>query len=196
MFRLRSRGLSETGGPKKTESVVPRITPHKSLLATLIVGAALSALAGCASAPPQRTAVAKPIPRIKSNEARAATAGHTVAQLAIDLIGTPYRYGGTNPDEGFDCSGLVFYAYAKTGWKVPRTSVAQFKSAKKIALAQAAQGDLVFFQDQTKLSHVGIYLGNGLFVHAPSAGHTVSIASLDTPYYRRHLVAVGRILPN
>ncbi|HEY5569452.1 MAG TPA: NlpC/P60 family protein, partial [Gammaproteobacteria bacterium] len=61
---------------------------------------------------------------------------------------------------------------------------------------RASKGDLVFFQDQEKLSHVGIYLGGGLFVHAPSSGSTVSVASLDTPYYQRHLIAVGRLLPN
>ncbi len=118
-----------------------------------------------------------------------------IAQLALSMVGVQYRYGGAHPREGFDCSGLVYYTYTSNGHAVPRTSQEQFKAARKISLAQAAEGDLVFFQDQEKLSHVGIYLGDGRFVHAPSSGNTVSVASIDAPYYQRHLIAVGRLLP-
>lgn len=111
------------------------------------------------------------------------------------MVGVQYRYGGAHPSEGFDCSGLVYYTYTSNGHAVPRTSSEQFNVARGIPLAQAAEGDLVFFQDQEKLSHVGIYLGDGRFVHAPSSGGTVSVASIDTPYYQRHLIAVGRLLP-
>jgi cell wall-associated NlpC family hydrolase len=121
--------------------------------------------------------------------------GQNVAELAKDMIGVPYSYGGADPS-GFDCSGLVYYAYGQTGIRVPRTSEEQFRAARKIALMHATEGDLVFFQDQKKLSHVGIYLGNGLFVHAPESGRAVSLASLEAPYYQQHLVAVGRLLPN
>jgi len=106
-----------------------------------------------------------------------------------------YRYGGAHPSDGFDCSGLVYYTYTSNGHAVPRTSREQFNAARGIPLAQAAEGDLVFFRDQEKLSHVGIYLGDGQFVHAPSSGGTVSVASIDAPYYQRHLIAVGRLLP-
>lgn len=160
-------------------------------------------LAGCASAPPRR-ATATVIPEARRQlptaqrrmPAKPTLLRRSIARLAMDMVGTPYRYGGTTPRQGFDCSGLVFYTYEHNGLKVPRTSAQLFRRAKKIALSQARQGDLVFFEDQTKLSHVGIYLGHDLFVHAPSTGQTVTIASLDSPYYRRHLVAVGRILPN
>ena len=119
----------------------------------------------------------------------------SIAQLALSMVGEPYRYGGAHPREGFDCSGLVYYSYASNGHDVPRTSQAQFNAARKISLAQAAEGDLLFFQDQEKLSHVGIYLGEGRFVHAPSSGDSVRVASIDAPYYQRHLIAVGRLLP-
>jgi cell wall-associated NlpC family hydrolase len=118
----------------------------------------------------------------------------SIALLALSMIGTPYRYGGSDPRDGFDCSGLVHYAYTQHGRPAPRTSRAQFDAAHKIPIEQAAAGDLLFFQDQENLSHVGIYLGDGRFVHAPSSRHTVSIARLNDPYYRRHLVAVGRLL--
>jgi len=118
-----------------------------------------------------------------------------IALLALSMIGVQYRYGGANPREGFDCSGLVYYAYTSNGHVVPRTAQAQFSAARKIALAEASAGDLLFFQDEESLSHVGIYLGDGRFVHAPSSGDSVRIASIDAPYYQRHLVAVGSLLP-
>lgn len=122
--------------------------------------------------------------------------GELAARLARQMVGTPYRYGGASPETGFDCSGLVFYSYTQSGARVPRTSLDQFRVARKISLADARPGDIVFFQDQAKLSHVGIFLGQGQFVHAPSSGKRVSLARIDTPYYREHMVAVGRLTPN
>ena len=116
-----------------------------------------------------------------------------VASIAAEQIGVRYRYGGTTPSTGFDCSGLVHYSFMQAGLTVPRTSRDQFRAARKIALNQAQPGDIVFFQDQEKLSHVGIYLGDRRFVHAPSSGKTVSIAQIDSSYYQQHLVAVGRL---
>jgi len=119
----------------------------------------------------------------------------SIAELALSMVGVRYRYGGTDPSDGFDCSGLVYYTYASNGLAVPRTSQEQFSAARKIPLEEALVGDLLFFQDQETLSHVGIYLGDGRFVHAPSSGDAVRVASIDAPYYQQHLVAVGRLLP-
>jgi cell wall-associated NlpC family hydrolase len=113
----------------------------------------------------------------------------------MGMVGARYRYGGTDPNEGFDCSGLAFYAYTQAGYRIPRTSQDQFRAARKIALGDAGAGDLVFFQDEAKLSHVGIYLGDGRFVHAPASGQKVAVASMSSAYYQQHLVAVGRLLP-
>lgn len=162
------------------------------------LAATLALTSGCASVSPSRTSAGSggddtPAARV---EPPLAQARHPVAMLALEMVGVPYRYGGADPRGGFDCSGLVFYAYTQNGFSVPRTSQDQFKAARKIALSEASEGDLVFFQDQEKLSHVGIYTGGGLFVHAPSTGTAVSVASLDEPYYQRHLVAVGRLLPD
>jgi cell wall-associated NlpC family hydrolase len=118
-----------------------------------------------------------------------------IADLALSMIGVRYRYGGARPEEGFDCSGLVYYAYRSNGYAVPRTSREQFNAARKIPLEQAVRSDLLFFRDQENLSHVGIYLGDGRFVHAPSSGGSVRVEYIDAPYYQRHLVAVGRLLP-
>jgi cell wall-associated NlpC family hydrolase len=165
-------------------------------LATLPLLALLAAvLTGCAGAPsmpreapPGRVTVEPRIPD--------ATVGGAIADVAMGMVGTRYLYGGSDPLEGFDCSGLVYYAYGQAGYRVPRTSQELFRAARKIAVGDADPGDLMFFQDQTKLSHVGIYLGDGLFVHAPASGRNVAVSSLDSAYYRQHLVAVGRLLPH
>ena len=158
----------------------------------LLAVAALAA--GCASTPSAPIAREPSRITVEPREANAAVGG-AIADVAMGMIGTRYRYGGTDPIEGFDCSGLVHYAYGQAGYDVPRTARELFRAARKISVGDADPGDLMFFQDQTKLSHVGIYVGDGLFVHAPASGQNVSLARLDAPYYQQHLVAVGRLLP-
>ena len=151
--------------------------------------AAVVLAAGCAGTP------TVPAPPTTEPQSGAGKARGPVAELALSMVGTPYRYGGADPTTGFDCSGLVYYTFTKNGHDVPRTSQAQFAAARQITLAEAAAGDLLFFRDQEKLSHVGIYLGDGEFVHAPSSGDSVRVARIDPPYYQTHLIAVGRLLP-
>jgi cell wall-associated NlpC family hydrolase len=162
-----------------------------------LVGAAAAAiLSACASAPPADHVAAAPIAVTPvAGEQPVLNLGGAVADLAADMVGARYRLGGADPVRGFDSSGLAFYAYDHAGYPIPRTSEDQFRAAHKIALADATAGDLFFFQDQAKLSHVGIYLGDGLFVHAPEAGQQVSVARIDAPYFQEQLIAVGRILP-
>jgi cell wall-associated NlpC family hydrolase len=145
--------------------------------------------AGCAGTPSRAPE------RIDTGGAASGEIRRSITELALSMVGVNYRYGGAHPDEGFDCSGLVYYSYASNGITVPRTSRSQHEAAREITLEEALAGDLLFFRDQAKLSHVGIYLGDGRFVHAPSSGKTVSVASVDAPYYQRNLVAVGRLLP-
>lgn len=115
-----------------------------------------------------------------------------VATTARQMIGVPYHYGGHSP-RGFDCSGLVFYAYRQAGLVVPRTSREQLRASRPLDLAEALPGDLVFFSTREKASHVGIYLGGQRFVHAPSTGKAVEIQRLDHDYYRHHLIHIGRL---
>jgi cell wall-associated NlpC family hydrolase len=167
--------------------------PVNTALLPLVLGVAALAT-GCAGAPPQPVARG-PVLTVEPRAGDTAVGG-AIAELARGMVGTRYRYGGTDPAEGFDCSGLVYYAYGQAGYRVPRTSQELFRAVRKIAVGEADPGDLMFFQDQAKLSHVGIYVGDGLFVHAPATGANVAIASLDSPYYQEHLVAVGRLLPH
>ncbi len=171
-----------------------RSTPNVRLALLLPLLIAAAAAGGCAGAPPQ-AGVLPPRPLVVEARTADRQLGDAIATLARDLVGSRYHYGGARPDEGFDCSGLVFYTYGQAGYKVPRTAQELFRTARKIALGEADAGDLMFFQDEVKLAHVGIYLGDGRFVHAPASGQNVAVASLDSPYYRQHLVAVGRLLP-
>ncbi len=128
-----------------------------------------------------------------SINADVSTVGGRAAETATRLVGTPYRYGGTTPN-GFDCSGLVYYSYQQAGQVVPRTSAAQFSSANRISLKDARPGDLLFFASRKSVDHVAIYLGDDMFVHAPSSGKRVSAGRITDPYYRDHFVAAGRLV--
>ncbi|MFW6365778.1 MAG: C40 family peptidase [Spirochaetota bacterium] len=109
----------------------------------------------------------------------------TIVRRAKSCIGTPYRYGGTDKN-GFDCSGLVIYSYRDTKVSLPRSSSAQFSKGKRISFDRARPGDLVFFKTfGNRISHVGIYLGNYQFVHAPSTGKKVQIDSVKNSYWKR-----------
>lgn len=121
------------------------------------------------------------------------TAGEKVVNIAAEFLGTPYRYGGDSPREGFDCSGLVFFSFEQMGLKVPRTAADQRKAAERVPRDDLEPGDLVFFRSSRgRVDHVGIYAGEGRFIHAPNSGSVVSYASLDDPYYRSHFVSAGR----
>lgn len=145
-------------------------------MASLLVGCASNVQYSQHSTPPTQT------PHISH---------HPATAIASKMLGTPYRYGGASPS-GFDCSGLVYYAYHKAGYRVPRTSQLQYQDSLPVKSAQAREGDLLFFRIEGKVSHVGVYLGNRQFIHAPSSGKRVSIASLDNPYWKQRLTKTGR----
>lgn len=163
--------------------------------AAITMAIAMAMLAGCAGQPSAPVYTSKEKFRAVSQASalpRAQSLGRQLARTATNMIGVPYVYGGRTP-KGFDCSGLVYYSYQQAGIKVPRTSQEQFKAARRISLADAQPGDLLFFRGGRKISHVAIYLGNGHFVHAPSSGKTVSVANLNDAYYREHFARAGRL---
>jgi cell wall-associated NlpC family hydrolase len=164
--------------------------PVNRIHTVLPIGLLFFVMAGCASAPP---AVPAPLPA----SAQAAEAGDGVAARAADqalqLVGKRYRYGGANPSTGFDCSGLVQYSYARAGRKLPRSTDDQRVASQRIRVSELRRGDLIFFdQEGKKHGHVGIYVGNGDFVHAPSSGKRVRRDRLDGPYWSRHISEARR----
>ena len=121
---------------------------------------------------------------------------NAVLMRAISLVGTPYRYGGNTPDGGFDCSGLVNYVYSDMlDLKLPRTSrdLAAYQGPR-IEPQKLATADLVFFGSGGSVTHVGIYVGEGRFVHAPSSGGTVRLDHLDGTYWRQNYSGSKRVL--
>lgn len=108
-----------------------------------------------------------------------------LVETAENYIGIPYQWGGTSPDEGFDCSGLVMAVYQLNGYNLPRCSYDQFANGAPVDRGDLEKGDLVFFADsrRDRISHVGLYTGDNCFIHAPSKGKTIRKDSLSEPYF-------------
>jgi cell wall-associated NlpC family hydrolase len=115
------------------------------------------------------------------------------ASNAAKMVGKPYRYGGASP-AGFDCSGLVTFSFRQAGVSVPHNTSQQRRVSKHVKVSDLRRGDLLFFdQEGKKNSHVGIYLGDRRFVHAPSSGKHVRSDTLDNPYWKKHLSEARRL---
>ena len=155
----------------------------------IIAGLATLALGGCATAPSEIAT-----PNYGSAPHAVSDTRHAVVDAARQAIGTPYRYGGDSP-RGFDCSGLVQYAHRQVGIHIPRTTASQWHAARSPQRRYLMPGDVLFFSlGGDKDRHVGIYEGDGMFIHAPSSGKQVRRASLDDPYGQDHLVAAKTFL--
>ncbi len=134
--------------------------------------------------------------------AAASTAGklwndaQDVAGYALGLLGVDYKFGGNSPETGLDCSGLVRYVFQEvTGVTLPRTSKELSGIGAKIAVDDLKPGDLVFFNTRRfPNSHVGIYLGDNNFIHAPSRGREVEIAQLSKSYWQKHFNGARRLV--
>lgn len=151
--------------------------PKRRRLIISALACAATTLTGCLSSAPR--AVRPEGERSIRIGARRAS----LVEIASAQIGAPYRHGGNRPS-GFDCSGLVQFAHARAGVKVPRTAAEQWRTAARLNRSHLLPGDLLFFDlGARKPSHVGIYEGRGHFIHAPSSGKRVSRTSLDNPYW-------------
>jgi cell wall-associated NlpC family hydrolase len=161
----------------------------RPLFRTSLLALATLLLGGCGSHPPRSE------PPLQAGTPRA-DAANAVLFRAIALVGTPYHFGGNTPQGGFDCSGLVGYVFRDAaGVALPRTSreMSDVK-ARKLDREDLQAGDLVFFADRRKISHVGIYVGELRFVHAPNAGGTVRLDRLDGAWWDEHFVYGKRVL--
>ncbi len=108
-----------------------------------------------------------------------------LVEKALSLVGSPYKYGGTSPREGFDCSGLVYYVYRSQGLKVPRTAREQFRRGRRVGISRIKPGDLLFFRFHRGL-HVGIFVGRGYMVHAsPERG---VVKERLVKYWKKHFL--------
>lgn len=127
---------------------------------------------------------------------RALYGAETVATFALSLVGVDYRWGGATPAQGFDCSGLIRYVFQRTtGVALPRTARGLANVGARVTRSDLAPGDLVFFNTRrAAFSHVGIYLGNDRFIHAPSRGGEVGVAMLSSAYWKKRYDGARRLI--
>lgn len=146
---------------------------------------------GCAvnSAP---AALDGPTPRKHERTRTKPTVGDRAARVALGAVGIPYRWGGASPASGFDCSGLVYWAYGRVGIDLPHSSYALYGEGRHVARSRMRPGDVLFFSG---LGHVGVYLGHGRMVHAPHSGRLVEVVRLGHSNYGSRLVGARRIGP-
>ncbi|MDR2406451.1 MAG: C40 family peptidase [Deltaproteobacteria bacterium] len=124
---------------------------------------------------------------------RASPLASQVVNTAHKYIGVPYVYGGKSP-KGFDCSGLVWYVYRQHGVELPASSRKQAGTGLKVDKSEMQPGDLVFFQNNGRVDHVGLYIGDDFMIHAPGRGKKVTKANLKQNYYRKHFAHVRRVI--
>ncbi len=174
--------------PRAQGSGLSRFTNQVPLLCLLgLLALLLAACGGGANRPGQPASVERGPP--------VTGAAKDVLFTALALVGTPYRYGGNNPAGGFDCSGLVGYVYREAAaLQLPRSTreIAAFR-AREVKRKQLRSGDLVLF-GKRRVDHIGIYVGEGRFVHAPSTGGTVRLDHLEGPYWRDRWAGGKRLL--
>lgn len=155
-------------------------------------------LTACTSAPltePPNPSVAQTKPQEAYSKPRAEEAKpdqrNEVVMYAMSLLERGYRFGGGNPESGLDCSGMVSYIYQQaTGLQLPHNAAKIAAAGREINVSELSPGDLVFFNTNGKpYSHVGIYIGDDRFIHAPKTDGKIKISSLKSSYFEKRLVA-------
>lgn len=123
--------------------------------------------------------------------------GSSLVKVTENQIGIPYRFGGSSPKQGFDCSGLVFYVHKQLGISVPRTSSEQYHASSPVKSGNLRPGDLLFYRTYGQsVSHVGVYVGGRRFLHAPNSSGRVRYANLDDAFWSNRFVGAGRFSAN
>lgn len=132
-------------------------------------------------------------PAVKQKSRSSTEMGEVAARTAERFVGIPYRWGGENVVDGMDCSGFARAVYNLCGVNIPRTSSEQFKAGENVSKEELQDGDLVFFgESASRINHVGIYVGDNRFVHAPRRGDDIKISSLDDGYFTKRFVGARR----
>ncbi len=177
----------------------PRVqpTPPRRRLRFALLAAGLLATAPLAAAQdaPGRSLTEAATETVKDVAASAWNSAQDLTVFALGLIGVDYKYGGSNPETGLDCSGLVRYVFQQvTGVTLPRTAKEMSRVGDKIALDDIKPGDLVFFNTRRfAFSHVGIYLGDNRFIHAPARGREVEVATFDKSFWQKRFNGARRL---
>jgi cell wall-associated NlpC family hydrolase len=164
-----------------------RLLPAFAVIATAL---ALPPATSVTSAAASNAAPRAADPRLPRLDPQPLSRGQLAALHALDQVGVPYHWGGESPASGFDCSGLVRWAYGRLGIDLPHNSYALFSVGRRVPESRIAPGDVLFF---TGLGHVGLYVGDGWMVHAPYSGKNVEVTPLGGSHYGRRLIGARRV---
>ncbi|MGH3137568.1 MAG: C40 family peptidase [Gaiellaceae bacterium] len=129
-------------------------------------------------------------PRVAPVQPEVVPVGERAVHVALKAVGVPYRWGGESPSTGFDCSGLVRWAYGRVGIDLPHNSYALYGEGRRVSESHLEPGDVLFFEG---LGHVGLYLGRGRMVHAPQSGRDVEVVRLGGTGYGGRLIGARRV---
>jgi peptidoglycan DL-endopeptidase CwlO len=152
------------------------------LVAAIVAAGTLPTTATSSELKPGPLPTVVPVPPTKAERA---------ARFALGEVGVPYRWGGESPETGFDCSGLVRWAYLRVGVELPHNSYALYGQGRRVPDAKMEPGDILFFEG---LGHVGLYLGRGRMVHAPETGRNVEVVRLAGSNYGSRLIGARRVV--
>lgn len=192
---MRLKQSSALSGKRIFPFPSPMISRAAAFLPLLTLGCALTLMSGCSVISEKKTAqVDTQFPAPLQDKPPASPQAAKALEIALKQRGVDYRPGGNNPSQGFDCSGLVNFAFLNAGVQLPRDSRSMYSVTTRVQTSDLRPGDLVFFrQRSSQISHVGIYAGSGQFVHAPSAGKDVEVTSLGDAYWKKRYVGAGRV---
>lgn len=185
--------MSQFDDNRRVQQTPPR--RHRLRLVLLAAGLLATAPLAVAQDASGRSLAEAATDTVKDVAASAWSSAQDLTVFALGLIGVDYKYGGSTPETGLDCSGLVRYVFQQvTGVTLPRTAKEMSRVGDKIALDDLAPGDLVFFNTRRfAFSHVGIYLGDNRFIHAPARGREVEVATFDKSFWQKRFNGARRL---
>ena len=166
-------------------------TRSRSRLFSFAVAVAVAAVAAAPAGAIVDEVGTGPYPSGSYVPAPTATRAERAVKAALSTVGTPYRWGGESPATGFDCSGLVRWAYRRVGIDLPHSSYALYSEGRRVRETRMEAGDILFFEG---LGHVGLYLGNGRMVHSPETGRNVEVVRLESTNYGSRLIGARRVV--
>ncbi len=128
-----------------------------------------------------------------SDDGVATVQAQRAVKAAYSQVGKPYRSGGASPRQGFDCSGLIYWAYKNNGVAVPRSATDQMRAGYGVSRSDTLPGDIIVFRTGPRTLHTGICTGGNQFIHSPRKGKNVSLESIDNPYWSRRIISIRRV---
>ena len=176
----------------------PRLRLIQRFAASVVTGAVclITLMPAAASPKDDSTPMLRAEKSLRDFGGKAKDTASDITSYALSLIGVDYRFGGNTPDQGLDCSGLIRYVFQQaTGLSLPRSAREQSRVGESISKDNLQPGDLVFFNTRRfQFSHVGLYIGDNRFIHAPSKGGAVQVVSLDNAYWQKAFNGARRIV--